>query len=286
MRVSPSIEVQEHEMKNMQPGNKLGYIAAIFKGTVGIGMPATQMTGDVVSKRVDPPWPGAALQIEGPTNYAWDIVKHLETFHGIPQRYIKVISKSATSFNNVGSYLTTAKISIEYYPKPATTKTVGIQFSVADAFDMLQDSLNVDIELSQDGATVNEISAEITKLKWMIKQQVDRNGLRNIKVATKPIGIVSWEREVSTKAQQEIKLKLKTVLEGEIKLPVGGGGAIGGGTGITVQFYGSLFKQYQEDGAIRKGVDWEAGFMIVIPLPGQQPVHRGPYPPAGPRIQR
>lgn len=284
MRVSPSIEVQEHEMKNMLAGNKLGYIAAIFKGTVGIGMPATQMTGDVVSKRVDPPWPGAVLQIEGPTNYAWDIVKQLETFHGVPQRFIKVISKPATSFNNVGGYFTTAKVSIEYYPKPARTKTVGMQFSIADAYNMLKDSLNVDIELSPDGATVNEISAEITKLKFMIKQQVDRYGVRNIKVATKPVGIVSWDREVSTKAQQEIKLKLKTVLEGEIKLPVGGGGAIGGGTGITVQFYGSLFQKFQEDGVIKPG--WEAGFMIVIPLPEPQPVHRGPYPPPGPRINR
>jgi hypothetical protein len=204
MRVSPSIEVQEHEMKNMLPGNKLGYVAAIFKGTVGIGMPATQMTGDVVSKRVEPRWPGAVLQIEGPTNYAWDIVKQLETFHAVPQRYIKVISKPATSFNNPGGYLTTAKLSIEYWPKPAGSKIVGMQFSIADAYNMLKDTLNVDIELSPDGATVNEISAEITKLKFMIKEQVDRSGVRNIKVATKPVGIVSWDREVSTKAQQDI----------------------------------------------------------------------------------
>ena len=113
MRVSPSIEVQENEMKNMLPGNKLGYIAAIFKGTVGIGMPATQMTGDVVSKQVDPPWPGAVLQIEGPTNYAWDIVKQLETFHGVPQRFIKVISKPATSFNNVGGYWNTRHVTAD-----------------------------------------------------------------------------------------------------------------------------------------------------------------------------
>lgn len=253
MRVSPSIEVQKHEIKNIQPGNKLGYIAAIFKSTVGISMPATQMTGNVVSKRADPPWPGAVLQIEGPTHYVRDITNQLETFHEVPQRFIKEISKPATSFNNVGGYFTSAKVSIEYYPMPARTKTIGIQFSIADAFGILKDSLNVDIELSPDGATVNEISAEITKLKYMIKEQVDSYGVRNIKVATKPVGIVSWEREVSTKAQQEIKLKLKTVLEGEIKLPVGGGGAIGGGTGITVQFYGSLFQKFQEDGVMKPG---------------------------------
>jgi hypothetical protein len=148
----------------------------------------------------------------------------------------------------------------------------------------VKESFDVEFEISPDGQYVTEVSGEMNRFKAVLKEQVDRNGVRNIKVATKPVGVVSWDREVSTSAQQEIKLKLKTSLEGEIVLPVGGGGRGGpeGGTKVMVQFYGSIFRKYQEDGVIKNG--WEVGFQISIPLPEPQAVKRGPNPPPGPRL--
>jgi len=257
MRVSPSTEIRRSEMDE-QPRNKLTYISQIFKTTVGVGGMPTQMAGDVVVKRVAPPWPGAVLQIEGASNYARELAEKFETIHGIPQSYTKVIPKKAESFES--DFLNQAKVSIEYFPKPPGTQTIGVHFSVRDAFNVVKESFNVEFELSPDKAYVTEVSAEINRLKMLLVQQAHGGRVKNIKIATKPIGIVSWEREVSTKAQADIKLKIKASLEGQITLP------ISGGTTVKIELYGSLFKKFQEDGVIKNGI--EAGFVLTIPIPG------------------
>ena len=143
MRVSPSITIQRSEIEE-QPANKLGYIAQIFRGTSGLSAAAAEMTGDVVSKRAAPPFPAAVLRITGPSYYCQDLAKMFREIYGIPEEYIKIVNKPATTFEKSSEYLNTAKVDIEYFPLDVGAKTITVQFTLVDALLAAKQAIDVE----------------------------------------------------------------------------------------------------------------------------------------------
>jgi hypothetical protein len=225
MRKSPTIEVREHELDAAE-GNKLAYVAQLYKGSV-------------------PAWPAAIIAITGSTGCGSKAADRLYNKYGVPSSRITIVPGYS------GPQGDQAAIGLIYFPEPAGTKKFKLQFK----FD-LGEIVEVEFEVSPDGAYVESVEATVEMLKKKIKEKAFGGRVKDIKVAVKPSVEIEWEREVSTKAKMEITNKLKVALEGEVKLP--------GNITVKVELYGSFFRKYPADEAPKTGI--EGGLVLSVPF--------------------
>lgn len=225
MRVSPTIEIRSHEV-DLSEGNKLAYVAQLYRGTVQA-------------------WPATVINIVGSGETGFKAQDRLSNRHGIPRDRVK----TTQVYNERSPDLAT--IGLIYFPAPVGTRKVYVEFKLE-----LGEIFNVEFEVSPDGAYVSEVSVQLDVLKKEIVKRAFGGRVKTIKIATKPTGIVGWDREVSDKVKTELKAKIKSSLSGEVSLP--------GPVKVTVELYGSLFSKLQEDGVIKHGV--EGGLVLSVPL--------------------
>ena len=233
MRKSPTIFVRKHELEDPNgpnterpEGDKLLYVAQLFRTTLV-------------------KWPDAFISIVGNTHVGWLAVKLMNEKHGIPEEYFTVTR------GDTGPQYDRVTIGIIYFSAPPGTQSVKLEFE----FD-LGEIIELEYEVSPDGAYIEEVSGNITLLEKMIKQKAFGGRVRDIKAEVKAEFAIAWEREVSTKVEIEITKKLTASLGATVKLP--------GGTKINVELYGSFFRKFP-GGTPPKGAV-EGGIILSFPF--------------------
>jgi hypothetical protein len=230
MRQSPPITITENDVRGNDAtaaGSPLPYAAAIFNGTL-------------------PTYPQAALLVAGSYSVTSRACDLLVNSLGIPGRHVHMIPLSMLPYQN------RADIIIDYMPDPIALakKKSWVEFKVK------MDQVDVDFELSPDGAYVEEIKTQWAPLKMHIKRQATMGFVQNLKVGTKIESIFSFDRETSTKVESSIKNKLKLALSGDTRIP-------GTKKSINVEFYGAGgFKL--KDGTVKPV--FEGGVMFTVPF--------------------
>jgi hypothetical protein len=227
MRVSPSIDVNRNDFDRTD-GNALAYAAALLKGTL-------------------PTWPQAVLKLAGRDMVARAAQDRLEQVHGVPRGKAQV--EPIFGAENPDSI----SVSIEYFPARPGMRKVWVEFKL----DLESLPIKVDFEVSPDGAFVEEAKVDFDRLKTTIKKHAFGGRVQNIKIATKPGGIASFERPTSDKVKAALKAKIKAALSADVRLP-------GMRKPVNVELYGSIFSKFQDDGVIKNG--GEAGLMLTVPF--------------------
>lgn len=227
MRESPAIAVNRNDLQRSEQ-NPLAYVAAIFNPTL------TQ-------------WPQAQIVITGNGLVSNSAKELLSRVHGVPMSKVQI--NSVYLERNPDEI----HISISYFPRRAGTRSVWVEF-IPDLLGAAP--FKVEFEASPDGAYIEEVKVQFEKLKAEIKTHA-RRGIQKIKFGTKLEGVAMFDREVSDKIKETIKLKVKGIFGMDVRLP-------GMANAVSVEFYGSIFSKLQADGPVKMG--GEAGLTLTVPF--------------------
>jgi hypothetical protein len=241
MSTSPPIEIKGSNPE-VSARPQLVYISEIFKTTMMAR-------------------PLATLQVSASSDYyASQIIDALVNLH-IPRSKINPIVASGLStspsigtislppgFNLNTQY--TALIWIDYGDgKPK--QRVSVQFKRNDT----DFPVEVDFEIAPDGSMLTEVEAEwSTPLKFKIADSA-RMGVREVKFATKIVGIAGFEQKTVNNIETELKAKLKQTLSFYLKTS--------GHEHVKITFYGAIGAKYADDKIKPIG---EAGFLFEVPF--------------------
>jgi hypothetical protein len=127
--------------------------------------------------------------------------------HNVPS------NKIIADYDNVtpGGRMVQLRIAYNAYSTP---KKVVVSFQ-----DDLMSIVNVEFEVSPDGAYIEEVAGQLTPLKLKIKERLAKNQLRNITFKTKAAGIAGFDRETLAKVETSLKGKIQASISAELHLP-------------------------------------------------------------------
>lgn len=115
--------------------------------------------------------------------------------------------------------------------------------------------VEVDFEVMPDGTMLSEVKAEwSTPLKILITDSA-RMGVRNVKFATKIVGLAGFDRKTVNSIETELKGKIKLSFSGFLKIK--------GHEFLKIQFYGAVGGKYAEEKFKPIG---EVGVLFEIPF--------------------
>lgn len=209
MQESPAIVIERSEMGTHE-GSKLAYLAAMIQGTL-------------------PVWPKAYVRLAGNGLLAGQAQERLERSLGVPRGAARVDQI------HDGKHQDQIGASIVYFPATARTRTVWVEFKI----DLDAIPVNVEFEVSPDGSYVEEVKLQFDRLKAVIRKHAFEGKVQNLKIGTKVEGVAGFDREVSDRIKESIKLKVKAALIADVRLP-------GTGRTINVQLTGGLIWKHEE----------------------------------------
>lgn len=219
------------------PGSKLGYAAELFK-------------------RIQQVRPDAALLISGNILIAGLAKTKLGNVFGVSPNKIDAVKDLAVQPPNSANIILSfsGNIHPNYIPSfvnPNERHKVKAEFKVE------WEKVEIEFEVSPDGAFVEEIQAKLQPLKLLIKKHAVAGLSQNyLKIATKIDSVVSFERKTSVRIETELKEKLKLSLSKDILFP-------GTKKTINVEFYGGGGIKLA-DGSIKPV--FEGGVMLTVPF--------------------
>jgi hypothetical protein len=144
-----------------------------------------------------------------------------------------------------------ASVTIDYGNGASNRQRFTIEFKPEEKSPPVE----VEFEASPDGTMLSEVKAEwATPLKKVIADSA-RLGVRNVKFATKIIGLAGFERETLDKIEKELKLKLKQTLTLFLRTT--------GNEYLKIQFFGAVGAKYADDKFKSFG---EGGVLFEIPF--------------------
>lgn len=226
MSVSPPMEIKGKDPQ-INARAQLVYLAELFRGTM-------------LSN------PLARIQISGTSGYyISQIADALKSLQVPLQKIDEITVQNAFALPSIGFNSTSplwntnieysATIVIDY--GNGTPKT---RFSVQ--FKSEKDlPVEVEFEVAPDGSMLTEVKAEwSTPLKTVISDSA-RMGVRQLKFATKIVGLAGFEQKTVDKIEVELKAKLKPTLSFFLKTQ--------GLEYLKITFYGEIGLKYADDKA-------------------------------------
>jgi hypothetical protein len=214
MSTSPPTEIIGSNPK-VSAQAQLAFIAELFRGTVFA-------------------MPNAKLQIMGSSYlYVNEIADAFENLQVQRQQIVplvitnSIVSPPPSGFSQISPNLdlTNKATVVIDYGDLRPTKRFSVQFKVENNHIPIK----AEFEVAPDGSMLSEVKVEwATPLKWMISDSA-RKGIRNVKIATKIIGIAGFDRVTVIKIETELKAKLKASFSFFHK--------IAGNEYIKIQFY-------------------------------------------------
>lgn len=243
MSVSPPMEIKGKDPQiNARP--QLVYLAELFKGTINA-------------------CPLATLEVHTDSNTYFEKIQQALMNLGILPRFIKLVlpihpfslqplGVTSGQFNPL-QFLSqdSARININYNDnKPKQRFTV--EFKPDNSKDF---PVEVEFEVAPDGSMLTEVKAEwSTPLKKVISD-APRMGVRELKFATKIIGLAGFEQKTVNQIEIELKAKLKPTLSFFLKTQ--------GLEHLKITFYGEIGLKYADDKAKVFG---GGGFLFEMPF--------------------
>ncbi len=240
MSTSPPMEIVGTNPEiNARP--QLVYVAALFKGTLQAK-------------------PLATLQVTGTTGFYVDqIVQALEKLQVprpkiLPLVFTNPVALPPISFSSMPPNFNIeyrATILIDY----GDSNPHRQKFSVAFKPEGKEFPIEVEFEVAPDGTNLTEVKAEwSTPLKTVIGDSA-RMGYRQVKFATKIVGLAGFDRKTVNNIETELKGKLKQTLSFYLRTS--------GHEYVKIQFYGAIGAKYADDKVKPLG---EVGFLFEIPF--------------------
>lgn len=230
MSVSPPIEIKGKDPEiNARP--QLVYLAELFKGTIKA-------------------CPLATLEIHTDSHtYFGKIQQGLMNLGISSSKITPIIITDAyqptpiwmnSGTSNAFAILSKqdwARVCINYNDGKLTKQRFSVEFK-PDSKDF---PVEVEFEVAPDGSMLTEVKAEwSTPLKTVISDSA-RMGVRQLKFATKIVGLAGFEQKTVDKIEVELKAKLKPTLSFFLKTQ--------GLEYLKITFYGEIGLKYADDKA-------------------------------------
>lgn len=239
MSVSPPMEIKGKDPHiNARP--QLVYLAELFKKTMRSN-------------------PLATIQITGTSQfYMSQIADALEKLQVPAQRIGTIAVSNAYALPPIGFQSIPPGWNLEYSATIVIDYRNGgfkQRFSVEFKPDSKDFPVEVEFEVAPDGTMLTEVKAEwSTPLKKVISDSA-RIGVRQVKFATKIVGLAGFEQKTVDKIETELKGKLKQTFSFFLKTQ--------GNEFVKIQFYGAVGLKYADDKLKTFG---EGGVLFEVPF--------------------
>jgi hypothetical protein len=243
MSKSPPIDIKGNNPETDSQA-QLAYVAELFKGTM-------------LAR------PFATLQVMGSSGYYLSLIEQGFVKLQIPRQKIELlVLTNTTALPGIGfqslppnwNLQNSASIVIDY----GENKTGKQKFTVAFKPDD-KSPIEVEFEVAPDGSMLTEVKAEwSTPLKIAISDAA-RMGYRQVKFATKIVGIAGFDRKTVNNIETELKGKLKQTLSFYLRTQ--------GHEYVKIQFYGAIGVKYSDSNPDEKyKMIKEGGFLFEVPF--------------------
>ena len=227
MRQSVPLAVTRSDIQNADatfPGRPLSFVATIYHG------------GKIA-------FPQSVILVAGPAMLASRAADRLATELAVPADRLQIIPLSFPQQQDQ------VWLIIDFFPDPAVdpSKPAVMTLDV----DLMK--FSVDMQVSPDGAFVEEVQAQWEPFKLYIKQRAILGLGQKISVGTKIISVFAFDRPASDRVELSVKEKIKLALKADV----------GPGRRVQVELFGAAGIKLQDNSV--KPL-FEAGVLLTVPF--------------------